>query len=288
METYDLLMELIDSEDLITSVYYKEEFKLNIKETLDLMKNTHIMDFSDNIVLYGDDFKIIKIETDNIQDSFLFKVSLKKPNKKKEFKPFTLDSYKFLYSDEFQTPVPFKTIKMLEEEEKEKKEAEEFKKQREEEKWNKFINYMEDLKSKSKSYEILTDKDIFSTFSGGKSDSCEYITVPKLPVGNYEFKYPNIKDENFLTYDDRKLFDFAGYVAKINGNLEIIEIITPFDSNSKYIDYFNEFISNLITENKITFVIGSAPETFYFYRLKERPKGFIERVKKDIIKYYKN
>ena len=252
------------------------------------MKNTHIMDFSDNIVLYGEDFKIIKIETDNIQDSFLFKVSLKKPNKKKEFKPFTLNTYKFLYSDEFQTPVPFKTIKMLEEEEKEKKEAEEFKKQREEEKWNKFINYMEDLKSKSKSYEILTDKDIFSTFSGGKSDSCEYITVPKLPVGNYEFKYPNIKDENFLTYDDRKLFDFAGYVAKINGNLEIIEIITPFDSNSKYIDYFNEFISNLITENKITFVIGSAPETFYFYRLKERPKGFIERVKKDIIKYYKN
>ena len=84
------------------------------------------------------------------------------------------------------------------------------------------------------------------------------------------------------------MFDFAGYVAKINGNLEIIEIITPFDSNSKYIDYFNEFISNLITENKITFVIGSAPETFYFYRLKERPKGFIERVKKDIIKYYKN
>ena len=78
METYDLLMELIDSEDLITSIYYKEEFKLNVKGTLDLMKTTHIIDFSENIVLYGDDFKIIKIETDNIQDSFLFKVSLKK------------------------------------------------------------------------------------------------------------------------------------------------------------------------------------------------------------------
>ena len=114
----------------------------------------------------------------------------------------------------------------------------------------------------------------------------EYITVPKLPVGNYEFKYPNIKDENFLTYDDRKLFDFAGYVAKINGNWEIVKLITPF--SDKYLDYFNEFISNLIAENKITFVIGSAPESFYFYRLKERPKGFIERVKKDIIKYYKN
>ena len=44
----------------------------------------------------------------------------------------------------------------------------------------------------------------------------------------------------------------------------------------------------IINENKITFVIGSAPESFYFYRLKERPKGFIDRVKKDIIKYYKN
>lgn len=286
METYDLLMELIDSEDLITSIYYKEEFKLNVKDTLDLMKITHIIDFSENIVLYGDDFKIIKIETDNIQDSFLFKVSLKKPNKKKEFKPFTLDSYKFLYSEELQTPVPFKTIKMLEEEEKEKKKKEELKKQKEKEKWNNFINYMEDLKTKSKSYEILTDKDIFSTFSGGKFDSCEYITIPKLPVGNYEFKCPNIKDENFLTYDDRKLFDFAGHVAKINGNWEIVKLITPF--SDKYLDYFNEFISNLIAENKITFVIGSAPEVFYFYRSKERPKSFIERVKKDIIKYYKN
>lgn len=286
METYDLLMELIDSEDLITSVYYKEEFKLNVKDTLDLMKTTHIIDFSENIVLYGNDFKIIKIETDNIQDSFLFKISLKKPNKKKEFKPFTLDSYKFLYSEELQTPVPFKTIKMLEEEEKEKKKKEELKKQKEKEKWNNFINYMEDLKTKSKSYEILTDKDNFSTFSGGKFDSCEYITIPKLPVGNYEFKYPNIKDENFLTYDDRKLFDFAGYVAKINGNWEIVKVITPF--SDKYLDYFNEFISNLITENKITFVIGSAPEIFYFYNSKERPKSFIERVKKDIIKYYKN
>lgn len=286
METYDLLMELIDSEDLITSVYYKEEFKLNVKDTLDLMKTTHIIDFSENIVLYGDDFKIIKIETDNIQDSFLFKVSLKKPKNKKEFKPFTLDSYKFLYSEELQTSVPFKTIKMLEEEEKEKKKKEELKKQKEKEKWNNFINYMEDLKTKSKSYEILTDKDIFSTFSGGKFDSCEYITIPKLPVGNYEFKCPNIKDENFLTYDDRKLFDFAGYVAKINGNWEIVKLITPF--SDKYLDYFNEFISNLIAENKITFVIGSAPEVFYFYRSKERPKSFIERVKKDIIKYYNN
>ena len=33
METYDLLMELINSEDLITSVYYKEEFKLNVKDS---------------------------------------------------------------------------------------------------------------------------------------------------------------------------------------------------------------------------------------------------------------
>ena len=47
METsYNLLIELINSEDLITSVYYKEEFKLNIKDTLDLMKTTHIIDFS--------------------------------------------------------------------------------------------------------------------------------------------------------------------------------------------------------------------------------------------------
>lgn len=107
-QTYDLLMELIDSEYLIDSVYYREEFKLNVKDTLNLMKTTDIIDFSGDIVLYGKDFKIIKIETEDIRDSYFLKVSLIKPNKKKEFNPFTLAPYKFVYSNDLQKPVPFK------------------------------------------------------------------------------------------------------------------------------------------------------------------------------------
>jgi len=46
METYDLLMELINSEDLITSVYYKEEFKLNVKDSYrKLRKNWKCLGF---------------------------------------------------------------------------------------------------------------------------------------------------------------------------------------------------------------------------------------------------
>ena len=37
---------------------------------------------------------------------------------------------------------------------------------------------------------------------------------------------------------------------------------------------------------KIIPVIGVSPETFYTRSLDERPEGFMNRVKEDIIKYY--
>lgn len=285
--SYENLVDLINDINLIESVYFRDKFKLNVEATLNLMKETHMIDFEGDIVLYGKDFKIIKVSPEDESDSYFIKISLKKPNKKKEYTPFTLNTLKFVYSDELSASVPFKTPKMIEQEEIEKKEKEEARKKQEKTDWENFIKGMKEFKENNNSSETLTDEDFFKVFSGGKLNSCRYITIPKMPEGNYKNRRPIIRDENFLTYEDRKLFDFAGYAVKeINNTFKIVSIFLPYFSNEKYINYFNETIFELLKNKKIIPVIGVSPETFYTRSLAERPEGFMNRVKEDIIKYY--
>lgn len=285
--SYENLVDLINDINLIESVYFRDKFKLNVEATLNLMKETHMIDFEGDIVLYGKDFKIIKVSPEDESASYFIKISLKKPNKKKEYTPFTLNTLKFVYSDELSASVPFKTPKMIEQEEIEKKEKEEARKKQEKTDWENFIKGMKEFKENNNSSETLTDEDFFKVFSGGKLNSCRYITIPKMPEGNYNNRRPIIRDENFLTYEDRKLFDFAGYAVKeINNTFKIVSIFLPYFSNEKYINYFNETIFELLKNKKIIPVIGVSPETFYTRSLAERPEGFMNRVKEDIIKYY--
>lgn len=284
--SYENLTDLIDV-NLIESVYFRDKFKLNVEATLNLMKETHMIDFEGDIVLYGKDFKIIKVSPEDESDSYFIKISLKKLNKKKEYTPFTLNTLKFVYSDELSASVPFKTPKMIEQEEIEKKEKEEARKKQEKTDWENFIKSMKEFKENNNSSETLTDEDFFKVFSGGKLNSCRYITIPKMPEGNYKNRCPIIRDENFLTYEDRKLFDFAGYAVKeTNNTFKIVSIFLPYFSNEKYINYFNETIFELLKNKKIIPVIGVSPETFYTRSLAERPEGFMNRVKEDIKKYY--
>jgi len=285
--SYDNLIDLINDVNLIESVYFRDKFKLNIEATLNLMKETHMIDFEGDIVLYGKDFKIIKVSPEDESDSYFIKISLKKPNKKKEYTPFTLNTFKFVYSDELSASVPFKTPKMIEQEKIEKKEKEEARKKQEKTDWENFIKSMKEFKENNNSSETLTDEDFFKVFSGGRLYSCRYITIPKMPEGNYKNRRPIIRDENFLTYEDRKLFDFAGYAVKeTNNTFKIVSIFLPYFSNEKYINYFNETIFELLKNKKIIPVIGVSPETFYTRSLAERPEGFMNRVKEDIKKYY--
>lgn len=285
--SYDNLIDLINDVNLIESVYFRDKFKLNVEATLNLMKETHMIDFEGDIVLYGKDFKIIKVSPEYESDSYFIKISLKKPNKKKEYNPFTLNTLKFVYSDELSASVPFKTPKMIEQEEIEKKEKEEARKKQEKTDWENFIKSMKEFKENNNSSETLTDEDFFKVFSGGRLYSCRYITIPKMPEGNYKNRRPIIQDENFLTYEERKLFDFAGYAIKEKNNtFKIVSIFLPYFSNEKYINYFNETIFELLKNKKIIPVIGVSPETFYTRSLAERPEGFMNRVKEDIIKYY--
>lgn len=285
--SYENLVDLINDINLIESVYFRDKFKLNVEATLNLMKETHMIDFEGDIVLYGKDFKIIKVSPEDESDSYFIKISLKKLNKKKEYTPFTLNTLKFVYSDELSASVPFKTPKMIEQEEIEKKEKEEARKKQEKTDWENFIKSMKEFKENNNSSETLTDEDFFKVFSGGKLNSCRYITIPKMPEGNYKNRCPIIRDENFLTYEYRKLFDFAGYAVKeTNNTFKIVSIFLPYFSNEKYINYFNETIFELLKNKKIIPVIGVSPETFYTRTLAERPEGFMNRVKEDIKKYY--
>ena len=241
---YENLTDLIDV-NLIESIYFRDKFKLNVEETLNLMKETSIFDFEGDIVLYGKDFKIIKISPTYERDSYFHFISLKKPNKKKEYTPFTLNTLKFVYSDELCASVPFKTPKMIEQEEIKKKEREEARKKEEIAEWENFLQDMKEFKEKNNSSETLTDEDFFKVFSGGKLNSCRYITIPKMPEGNYVHRFPIIRDENFLTYEDRRLFNFAGYAIKEKNNtFKIVSILNPYFSNEKYVNILMKLLLN--------------------------------------------
>lgn len=107
MNSYKMLTDIANIDE-IKEVYYNNKYKLDLTTTIELMKTTDICDISDKLIFYGKDFKIIKIETEDIRDSFFLKISLKKPSTRKIFVPFTLDSYHMNYSAQYQEPVPFK------------------------------------------------------------------------------------------------------------------------------------------------------------------------------------
>lgn len=156
MNSYELLKEVVNIEE-ITEVYYEDRYKLDLEITFELMKTTGMYDISEGIVFYGKDFKIIKIDTS--EEQIFSKISLKKPNKRKVFVPFTLDEYKMSYSEEYKEHVPFKTEEMLREEEEEKRRQEEYhkeyKRKQDEETKRKIETIKEELSKSETITEIL-------------------------------------------------------------------------------------------------------------------------------------
>ena len=112
--SYELLKEEVNIEE-IKEVYYDDKYKLDLDATLELMKKTDMFDFSYNIVFYGKDFKVIKIDTE--EEKYFLTISFKKPSKRKVFVPFTLNEYRMRYSAEYGESIPFKTEKMIKEDE---------------------------------------------------------------------------------------------------------------------------------------------------------------------------
>ena len=199
MNSYKLLEEVVSIEE-ITEIYYNNKYKLDLETTFELMKKTGIYDVSEGIVFYGKDFKVIQI--DNSEEKIFSKISLKKPNKRKVFVPFTLDEYKMSYSEEHKEHVPFKTEEMLREEEEEKRRQEEYHKEYKRKQDEATKKVIEENKEELSKNEEITEDFIFNIFEGGIYGNNAYLTIPYFPEKSNSYY---ISAENFV---DKELYLF--------------------------------------------------------------------------------
>lgn len=254
MNSYELLKEEVNLEE-IKEVYYDDKYKLDLETTLELMKKTDMFNFSYNIVFYGEDFKVIKIDTE--EEKYFLTISLKKPNKRKVFVPFTLNEYRMRYAEEYGEPIPFKTEKMIKEDEeyerKQKESREEYKRKQYEETKRKIETIKEEL-SKS---ETITEDLMFNIFEGGLFGNNAYLTVPYFPEKSNSCY---ISDKNFVDEELRKAVDYIGYASLYNGKLVVTakKTLYLFDNGeeTELEKEYKEVMRYLFENRKIIPVIG--------------------------------
>lgn len=281
MNSYELLKEEVNLEE-IKEVYYDDKYKLDLETTLELMKKTDMFDFSYNIVFYGKDFKVIKIDTE--EEKYFLTISFKKPSKRKVFVPFTLNEYRMRYAEEYGEPIPFKTEKMIKEDEeyerKQKESREEYKRKQYEETKRKIETIKEEL-SKS---ETITEDLMFNVFEGGLFGNNAYLTVPYFPEKS---NFWHILEENFADKELRSVVDFLGYAALENGKLTVVAKKTLYsyenDEETELEKEYKKVMKDLFDKRKIVPVIG-----IVYNRIDERtPKEILTDYLVDIKKYYK-
>lgn len=281
MNSYELLEEVVSIEE-ITEVYYENRYKLDLETTFELMKTTGIYDVSEGIVFYGKDFKVIQI--DNSEEKIFSKISLKKPNKRKVFVPFTLDEYKMSYSEEHKEHVPFKTEEMLREEEEEKRRQEEYHKEYKRKQDEATKKVIEENKEELSKNEEITEDFMFNIFEGGFCGRNAYLTIPHFPEKS---NFWHILEENFADKELRSVIDFLGYAALENGKLTVVAKKTLYsyenDEETELEKEYKKVMKDLFDKRKIVPVIG-----IVYNRIDERTaKEILIDYLDDIKKYYK-
>lgn len=281
MNSYELLKEKVNIEE-ITEVYYEDRYKLDLETTFELMKTTGMYDISEGIVFYGKDFKIIKIDTS--EEQIFSKISLKKPNKRKVFVPFTLDEYKMSYSEEHKEHVPFKTEEMLREEEEEKRRQEEYHKEYKRKQYEETKRIIEENKEELSENEEITEDFMFNVFEGGFCGRNAYLTIPHFPEKS---NFWHILEENFADKELRSVVDFLGYAALENGKLTVVAKKTLYsyenDEETELEKEYKKVMKDLFDKRKIVPVIG-----IVYNRIDERtPKEILTDYLEDIKEYYK-
>lgn len=278
MNSYDLLKEEVNIEE-ITEVYYNDKYKMDLETTLELMKNTDMFDISEYIVFYGKDFKIIKI--DNSEEKSFCKISLKKPNKRKVFIPFTLNEYNMRYAEEHGETVPFKTEAMIKEDEEDEKIRKENKRKYNEEVKKEIETIKEEL-SKS---ETITEDFMFNKIKDSLFRNTTYLTIPYFPEKSNSYY---ISDENFVNNELRDVVDYVGYASLENGKLVITAKKTLyFFENEKETELEKEYkvvMKDLLENKKVIPVIGVGRD-----RLmpdERTSEDFLNEYLEDIKKYY--
>lgn len=281
--SYELLKEEVNLEE-IKEVYYDDKYKLDLETTLELMKETDMFDFSYNIVFYGVDFKVIKI--DNEDEKYFLTISLKKPSKRKVFVPFTLNEYRMRYSEEHEERIPFKTEEMIKEDEeyerKQKESREAYKRKQYEDTKRKIETIKEEL-SKS---ETITEDFMFNVFEGGLFGNNAYLTVPSFPEKSNSCY---ISDKNFVNEELRKAVDYAGYASLYKGKLVVTakKTLYLFDNGeeTELEKEYKEVMKYLFENRKVIPVIGIG-----YDRIRpddeRRAKDILNEYLVDIKKYY--
>lgn len=283
MNSYETLLEEVNVEE-IKEVYYNDKYKLDLETTLELMKKTDMFDFSYNIVFYGADFKVIKI--DNEDEKYFLTISLKKPNKRKVFVPFTLNEYRMRYSEEYEERIPFKTEEMIKEDEeyerKQKESREAYKRKQYEDTKRKIETIKEEL-SKS---ETITEDFMFNVFEGGLFGNNAYLTVPSFPETSNSCY---ISDENFANEELRKAVDYIGYASLYKGKLVVTakKTLYLFDNGeeTELEKEYKKVMKYLFENRKIIPIIGIG-----YDRIRpddeRRAKDIFNDYLEDIKKYY--
>lgn len=254
MNSYELLRETVNIEE-ITEVYYENRYKLDLETTFELMKTTGMYDISEGIVFYGKDFKVIKI--DDLDEKIFCKISLKKPNKRKVFVPFTLDEHEMSYSQEYKEHIPFKTEEMLREEEEEKRRQEEYHKEYKRKQDEATKKVIEENKEELSKNEEITEDFIFNIFEGGIYGNNAYLTIPYFPEKSNSYY---ISDKNFVDKELRNVVDYLGYAALENGKLTVVAKKTLYlfenEEETELEKEYKVVMKDLLDKRKVVPIIG--------------------------------
>lgn len=282
MNSYELLKEEVNLEE-ITEVYYNDKYKMDLETTLELMKNTDMFVFSDNIVFYGKDFKVIKI--DNEDEKYFLTISLKKPSKRKVFVPFTLEKQKMRYSEEHEDPIPFKTEEMIKEDEEYERKQIESRKEYQRKQYEDTKKVIENTKEELSKSETITEDFLFNVFEGGLFRNNAYLTIPHFPEKSNSCY---ISEENFVNKDFRNVVDFLGYAVLENGKLTVVAKKTLYlhenEEDTELEKEYKEVMRELLESKKVVPVIGVARSRLLTDE--KTPKEFLIDYLNDIKKYY--
>lgn len=283
MNSYELLKEEVNIEE-ITEVYYNDKYKLDLEATLELMKKTDMFDISEYIVFYGKDFKVIKIDTE--EEKYFLTISLKKPSKRKVFVPFTLNEYRMRYSKEHEERIPFKTEKMIKEDEEYKRKEIESRKEYQRKQYEETKRKIEMIKEVLSKSETITSDFMFNIFEGGLFGNNAYLTIPYFPAKSNSCY---ISEENFVNKDFRKIVDYVGYASLDNGKLVLTAKKTLYlfenEEDTELEKEYKAVMKDLLENKKVIPVIGIG-----YDRIRpddeRRAKDILNEYLADIKKYY--
>ena len=280
MTSYEEL-EFATNINEIEEVYYNKEFKLDLKQTLELMKETSIDDFDSCIEFYGKDFKVSLFQLGYQEEPAFIEISLARPSSTEVHKPFTVDASETKYSKEYRKNIPFMTDQMVKDEKESKQKAIEEEKRRKEEQNQKEINYIKEKEEFATTSDDITEEDLFQLFKGGTYGNNAYITVPYFPnnTANYQ-----VSDENFLASDVRNTIDFVGYAVKVNGQFRVfarksLYMIGNDDTQNER--HYHDVMDRLQQDGKIIPILGIADEYVSDY-----PEDIFKNNLKDIKEYF--